>query len=288
MFTRAIVRPPAGNFFEGLTTSGLDAPDYERALAQHQAYCAALEQCGLTLTRLEADPDYPDATFVEDTAVVATLLTPRVHRGSSIIRESCAVLTRPGAPSRAGEVASIRRMLADLFPTVSEIQSPGTLDGGDVCEAGSHFFIGISERTNGAGAEQLAELLAPYGYTSSFVNIRCADAMKSKPRSVGAATGSGLDILHLKSGLAYLGDKRLVVTDALANRAEFSGYDLIRVNSDEEYAANCVRVNDQVLVAAGYPRFEGELREFGYRTIALEMTEFQKMDGGLSCLSLRI
>ena len=270
MFTRAIVRPPAGNFFEGLTTSGLGAPDSERALAQHQAYCAALEQCGLTLTRLEADPDYPDATFVEDTAVIT---------------EGCAVLTRPGAPSRAGEVASIRRMLADLFPTVSEIQSPGTLDGGDVCEAGSHFFIGISERTNEAGAEQLAELLAPYGYTSSFVNIR-GTGVPPVPHSQDARATSKL--LHLKSGLAYLGDKRLVVTDALANRAEFSGYDLIRVNSDEEYAANCVRVNAHVLVAAGYPRFEGELRELGYRTIALEMTEFQKMDGGLSCLSLRI
>src|SRR6266850_1615434 len=106
MFTKAIVRPPARNFFEGLTTSGLGTPDYQRALAQHGAYCAALERCGLSLTRLEPDSDYPDSTFVEDTAVVT---------------ESCAVLTRPGAPSRAGEVASIRRMLADLFPTVSEI-----------------------------------------------------------------------------------------------------------------------------------------------------------------------
>jgi dimethylargininase len=292
MFTRAIVRPPASNFSEGLTTS-LGAPNYERALAQHQAYCAALERCGLTLTKLEPDSDYPDSTFVEDTAVVAAPLTPsltvgllpRVHRGSSMIRESCAVVTRPGAHSRAGEVASIRRVLADLFPAVSEIRSPGSLDGGDVCEAGNHFFIGISERTNGAGAQQLAELLAPNGYTTSFVDIRCPAAMKSEPGEV--ATGSGLDILHLKSGLAYLGDNRLVVTDELANRAEFSGYDLIRVNSDEEYAANCVRVNDQVLVAAGYPRFEGKLRELGYQTIALEMTEFQKMDGGLSCLSLR-
>ncbi len=292
MFTRAIVRPPAQNFFEGLTTSGLGAPDYQRALAQHQAYCAALEQCGLALTRLEADSDYPDSTFVEDAAVVATPLTPsltvgllpRVHRGSSGIRESCTVLTRPGAPSRAGEVASIRRVLVDLFPAVSEIQSPGTLDGGDVCEAGNHFFIGISERTNGVGAQQLAELLARHGYTTSFVNIRGAGVLPVTHAQDARATSQ---ILHLKSGLAYLGDNRLVVTDALANRAEFSGYDLIRVKSDEEYAANCVKVNDQVLVAAGYPRLEGKLRELGYQTIALQMAEFQKMDGGLSCLSLR-
>ena len=271
MFSRAIVRPPARNFFEGLTTSGLGAPDYQRALAQHQAYCAALERCGLTLTRLKADSDYPDSTFFEDTAVVT---------------ERCAVLTRPGAPSRAGEVASMRRVLADLFPAVSEIQSPGTLDGGDVCEAGNHFFIGISERTNEAGAQQLAELLAPHDYTSGFVDIRKSGTGVPLVAHAQDARATS-KLLHLKSGLAYLGDHRLVVTEAFADRAEFSGYDLIRVPSDEEYAANCVRVNDQVLVAAGYPRFEGKLRQLGYQTIALEMTEFQKMDGGLSCLSLR-
>ena len=144
------------------------------------------------------------------------------------------------------------------------------MDGGDICEAGSHFFIGLSERTNEAGAGQLAELLIPYGYTSSFVDIR---NMK--------------DVLHLKSGIASLGENRLVVIEALANRQEFRGYELVPVNVDEDYAANCVRVNDYVLVAAGYPVFEQTLRGAGYQTIALEMTEFQKMDGGLSCLSLR-
>ena len=176
--------------------------------------------------------------------------------------------------------------LAKFFPDLHQIAEPGTVDGGDVCEAGNHFFIGLSERTNEAGAQQLAELLARLGYTTNFVDIR-------KRRTVGSPVSHVQDgraiseLLHLKSGLAYLGDNRLVVTDALANRAEFSGYDLIRVKSDEEYAANCVMVNDQVLVAAGYPRSEGKLRELGYQTIALEMTEFQKMDGGLSCLSLR-
>ena len=150
------------------------------------------------------------------------------------------------------------------------IQEPGTLDGGDICEAGNHFFIGISQRTNEAGAQQLAGLLTSHGYTYSFVDMRNVK-----------------DILHLKSGVAYLGDNRLVVTDALGNRKEFRGYDLVRVSADEEYAANCVRVNDCVLVAAGYPGFEQTLGNLGYKTIALEMTEFQKMDGGLSCLSLR-
>ena len=255
MFTRAIVRPPAPNFADGLTTADLGLPDYQRALKQHEDYCAALERCGLTLIRLAADPRYPDSTFVEDTAVLT---------------DQRAVLTRPGARSRTGEVANIRDALADFFSSPGEIQSPGTFDGGDVCEAGNHFFIGISERTNEAGAQQLAELLPPLGCTSSLIDIR---SLRS--------------ILHLKSGLSSLGDNRLAVIEALANRSEFRGYDLVRVNDDEMYAANCIRVNDHVLVAAGSPALAGTLRELGYHTIELEVTEFQKMDGGLSCLSLR-
>ena len=255
VLTKAIVRPPAPNFAEGLTTANLGAPDYERALAQHDAYCQTLKQCGLKVIRLEPDPLYPDSTFVEDTAVFT---------------EKCAVLTRPGAPSRSGEVASMRKALTEIFPSLGEIQSPGTMDGGDICEAGNHFFIGNSERTNEAGASQLAELLAPFGYSSSFINIR---DLKS--------------VLHLKSGLSYVGDNRLAVIEALADCPEFVDYDLVRVNDAEMYAANCIRVNDHVLVASGFPVFEGKLRELGYQTIAVEMSEFQKMDGGLSCLSLR-
>lgn len=255
MLTRAIVRPPAVNFSEGLTAAGLGAPDYERALQQHEAYCAALERCGLTLTRLEADPNYPDSTFVEDAA---------------IITERCVVLTRPGAPSRVSEVDGIRPVLGNLFPSLLRIESPGTLDGGDVCEAGDQFFVGISERTNEAGAQQLAKLLEQSGYATALLDIRSLNFL-----------------LHLKSGLAYLGDNRMVVVGALADRAEFSGYDPVHVDSDEEYAANCIRVNEYVLLAAGYPRVEAKLVEIGYQTFTLEMSEFQKMDGGLSCLSLR-
>jgi dimethylargininase len=260
MFTKAIVRPPAPNFAAGLTTADLGSPNYERALVQHEAYCAALEQCGLKLIKLAADPDFPDSTFVEDTA---------------ILTERGAILTRPGAPSRAGEVESMRRLLSEYFPSLRAIRSPGTLDGGDVCEAGDHFFIGISERTNESGADQLAEALKSFGYTSSFVDIRCKRPLP------------GFAILHLKSGMAYLGDNRLAVIDSLASNQQFSGYELVRVEASEAYAANCVRVNHHVLVAGSGPVFERKLRDLGYRTIALEMTEFQKMDGGLSCLSLR-
>jgi dimethylargininase len=257
ILTRAIVRPPSATFLDGLTTAGLGAPHYELALKQHASYCSALEECGITVTYLAADSAYPDSTFVEDTAVLT---------------ESGAMLTRPGAPSRRGEVQAINDFLKNLLPasSIHTIQAPGTVDGGDVCEAGNHFFIGISERTNRAGAEQLAAWLASGDFTSSFVDIR-----------------EETSLLHLKSGVAHLDENRLVITGDLARREEFAGYEHIPVNRDEEYGANCVRINDYVLFPAACVKLGEELQKLGYRTIALEMSEFQKMDGGLSCLSLR-
>jgi dimethylargininase len=249
-----------------MTSVNLGVPDYESALRQHTLYCQALEQCGLELTLLEADEEYPDSTFVEDTAVIIAHLPHGPPPDSNPI----AIITRPGAASRVGEGESIKEALSAFCPNLDFIVEPGTLDGGDVCDAADHFFIGMSERTNEAGARQLASLLSTYGYTSSFVDIRGVK-----------------NILHLKSGLASLGDNRLVVIEELANRAEFRGYELVPINANEEYAANCVRVNDYILVAAGYPVFARTLQDLGYKTISLEMTEFQKMDGGLSCLSLR-
>jgi dimethylargininase len=270
MFTKAIVRPPEANFANGLTTAGLGAPDYALALQQHDAYCAALERSGLTLIRLDADLNYPDSCFVEDTAVMVKALTEinvaAVHAGTY------ACLSLPGATSRAGEVDSIRAVFKNLLPqhALHQIKAPGTLDGGDVCEAGNHYFIGVSARTNEAGAEQLASFVAAHGYTSSFVDIRDIDSL-----------------LHLKSGLAYVGDNRLVVTEALAARDEFAWFERVVVPPDEDYAANCLRVNDYVLVAAGFEQFAQKLRQLGYRILVIEMSEFEKMDGGLSCLSLR-
>ncbi len=255
LFKRALVRPPCAGFTEGLTTANLGPPVLERALEQHERYCGALERCGLELTRLSPDPRFPDSTFVEDAAVLAG---------------SCAVIARPGASSRRGEVAAVREALEPFYDSFHEIAAPGTLDGGDVSEAGGHFFVGVSERTNDYGARQLAGFLAQKGYTSSLVDIR------------GIA-----GILHLKSGIAYIGEKRLVAIGALAGHAAFRAYEIVRVEPSESYAANCVRINDHVLIAAGYPALHASLRALDYGVIALDMSEFQKMDGGLSCLSLR-
>ena len=254
-FTRAIVRAPSENFADGLTTVELGKPDYELALRQHEAYCRALEACGLTLTRLNADDRHPDSTFVEDAAVLT-------QRG--------AVIARPGAASRVGEIEEIKRVLGERFAHLREIREPGTLDGGDVCEAGNRFFIGISQRTNEAGAAQLAGFLAGFGYSSALIDIR------------------GLsNILHLKSGLAYLGGDRLLLIDELRDCKEFSGYDQIGIDNSEAYGANCLLINDRVLIASGFSRLQLQLERLDYEVITLDMSEFQKMDGGLSCLSLR-
>jgi dimethylargininase len=255
LVTRAIVRATCSNFAAGLTRVDLGPPDLERAVAQHEAYCEALTACGLEIIRLPSDENFPDSTFVEDTAVLTV-------RG--------AVITRPGAKSRFGEIDTIEPVLRRYYNDLHSIREPGTVDGGDVCEAGEHFFIGISHRTNEAGAKQLAQILHSFGYTSSLIDIRVLS-----------------NILHLKSGLAYLGGKQLVVIEALRDYSEFSGYDLICLNSAEEYAANCLLVNGKVLVPSGFEETKKKLEHVGYQTIALDMSEFQKMDGGLSCLSLR-
>lgn len=257
-FTHAIVRPPGDSFAAGITSETsalLGPPDLELALAQHEAYCRALERLGLSLTRLPADPDFPDSTFVEDAAIV----TPHG-----------ATLTRPGAASRLGEVDSLNLALREWFPDLAAITAPGTVDGGDVCEAGGHVFLGLSERTNPVGAAQLAEWLAGQGLSSSVIDIRRMSGM-----------------LHLKSGLSWLGERRLLAVQEVAGQAALHGWEVVRVPAGEDYAANCVRVNGSVLIAQGFPATAALLGELGHKLVALDMSEFRKMDGGLSCLSVR-
>lgn len=250
------MRPPARNFADGLTTVDLGTPDVDLALAQHAAYCAALERHGCTLVRLPADDRYPDSTFVEDTAL--------------ILPGQGAILTRPGAASRAGEVTAIGEALRAFFPSLASITAPGTLDAGDVCEAGDHVFIGLSHRTNEEGARQLGAWLSQFGVTSSTVDIRGIDT-----------------ILHLKSGIAAIEPRVLVLMEALADHPAFAGYDVVRVPAGDEYGGNCVRVNDVIFVSKGQPKLDALLLARGYRLEVLDMSEYRKMDGGLSCLSLR-
>jgi dimethylargininase len=254
-FTYAIVRPPATTFADGITSSGLGPPDLALALEQHETYCRTLERLGLSLVRLPADPAFPDSTFVEDAAIVT-------GRG--------AILTRPGAPSRAGEVTALGEALCRWFPELDRITAPCTVDGGDVCEAGSHFFIGLSHRTNDTGAAQLATWLAKRGYESSVIDIRVLPGM-----------------LHLKTGLSWLGGRRLIAWREIAGHEALRGWEVVEVPVGEEYAANCIRVNETVLLAEGFLQTAALLRDLDHDVASVDMSEYRKMDGGLSCLSVR-
>lgn len=247
-FTHAIVRQPGVNFADGITGAQLGQPDYRRALAQHEAYCQALMSAGLQLSILEADERYPDGCFVEDTAVVCPTL---------------AIITRPGNAARQGEEGAIARALA-AHKNLIYVQPPGLLDGGDVLQVHEHFFIGLSKRTNEVGAQQLASWLASQGYTSSTVPV------------------SG--VLHLKTGVTYLGQDHYIGLPAFEGLIPHASF--IPVETEESYCANCLAINDHLLMPAGFPGVKARLQELPYTLLEVDMSEFEKMDGGLSCLSL--
>lgn len=250
MLRHALVRWPGGNFCDGVTTADLGRPDLATALAQHEAYCSALRDAGLAVTVLEADPIYPDGCFVEDTAVVLA---------------HCAVITLPGAPSRQGEEQAIEAVLADHRP-IRRIESPGTLEGGDVLRIGQQLFVGLSDRTNQAGADQLAAIAAEGGYTVTCAVVR--------------------DVLHLKTAVTAVNDHTLIAAGAMADEGAFADFDVLRTPSDETYAANCLRVNDRLLAPAGFDGVRDLLDATGQTVCEVPVGEFRKMDGGLTCLSL--
>lgn len=252
MYSKAIVRTPGNSMVNGLTTANQGKPGYEQAIEQHSRYIEALKQCGLKVIILEPDEDFPDSTFVEDTA----LLTPY-----------CAIICNPGAPSRRGEVVEINKVLKRYFHNIAYIKDPGTVDGGDVLKCDSHYYIGISGRTNLAGAQQLITILENYGMSGSTVALK--------------------QVLHLKSGVAYLEHNNLVASGEFIEKPEFKNFNIIKIDENESYAANCIWINEQVLVAKGFPKTKKAIEQAGYETIALDVSEFSKVDGGLSCLSLR-
>lgn len=248
MYSKAIVRRPGRNFANGITTSNLGQPNFNKALEQHAAYCDALIRCGVELTVLEADERYPDGCFVEDTAVV---------------NSKVAVISRPGAASRRGEEEAIARLLSGYCITDS-IKAPGTLEGGDVLRAENHYFIGLSARTNTEGASQLSAILSRHGFTSSVIQVEAG--------------------LHLKSDIAYLGNGNFISTPAFSELAHPAN--TIILGPGEYYSANCLRVNDYLLIPKGFPKSKMKITDLGYDIIEIEMSEFRKMDGGLTCLSL--
>ncbi|MHA2180753.1 MAG: dimethylarginine dimethylaminohydrolase family protein [Promethearchaeota archaeon] len=251
-FTRGIVRKLSKNFQDGLTSSDLGKPDYNKAIKQHLSYIKALKKCGLKIIVLKNDERFPDSTFVEDTAVV---------------NKDLAIITNLGAPSRRGEEREMKMVLEKYYDKVESIENPGTLEGGDVLKIENDYFIGLSSRTNSEGANQFKNIVKKYGYSCSIIPL--------------------INFLHLKTGVAYVGANNLVISGELVENPLFKDYNLIKVEEDESYASNCIKVNDYILMAKGYKKIRNTLRSLGYKILEINVSEFRKMDGGLSCLSLR-
>ena len=252
MFRNAIVRLPAPSIINGLTSANLGKPDFIKALEQHSIYTDILKGLGLAVEVLPANELYPDSTFIEDIALCTSL---------------CAVITSPGAVSRRGETEGMNLVLAKYYASIEKITLPGTIEAGDIMKVGNHLYIGISARTNSEGADQMIRILEKYGMTGSKVPLK--------------------KMLHLKSGVSYLENNTMLVCGEFTDNEAFNKYNKIIVDSDESYAANSLWINGKVIVPQFYPKTREKIEIAGYETIILDVSEFQKVDGGLSCLSLR-
>ena len=251
-FSKAIVRKPGRNIVKAISSANLGLPVYKKAVKQHAKYVEALVHCGLQVQVLDPDEKHPDAVFVEDSALVTG---------------KCAIITRPGVSSRVTETESMSAVLSPCFKNLEQIAHPGTIEGGDILMINDHFYIGLSERTNQEGADQVTFILERYGYSSSVIELK--------------------EFLHLKTGVSSIGDNILLVSGELITCKAFEKFRKIIVPETESYAANCLSINGKVIVPSGYPSTVGSIQSLGYDTVELDMSEFRKIDGGLSCLSLR-
>lgn len=255
----ALVRPPDRSFVTALGQKpGAPAIELARAEAQHRLYAGALRDAGLEVVVLPPGSGLPDACFVQDVALV-------LPEG--------VILAWPAEPTRQGEVAAIRAHLPIDRPWV-EIHPPGTLEWGDVLRIDNTFYAGQSERTNAAGTEQLRHALGSWGYDLEALLV---------PHG-----------LHLLSGVNTLGRAPsvpngpvvLVAWAVYAGLPQFAGFDVIVVPDHEAPAANCLALGGSVIVPAGYPQTEAEIRQRGFRVLSVPVDEFAKADGGVTCLSI--
>lgn len=249
--TRALVRLPSRSL-AACELVHLPRQHIDLALAtrQHRNYVAALEAAGVTVATLPELPDLPDAVFLEDVV---------------LLLDEVAVLCRPGATSRLAEVAPIKPEIDRLRPTLA-IQSPGTLEGGDILRLGHTLFVGASARTNREGVRQLRELVAPFGYAVKEV----------------AVTGC----LHLKTGVTSLGEGVLIANPGWIDGTAFGKFEILAVPAAEPWGANTLPINGRVLVAASAPRTAALLAARGLEAQAVDISELQKAEAGLTCLSV--
>ena len=231
-----------------LTYKKRESIDVALARRQHRAYEQALESLGVTVTTLPARDEFPDAVFVEDAAIVL---------------DELAVVTTLGTPSRAAEGDAIAETLAKFRP-VHRITPPGTLDGGDVVRIDKALYVGRSTRSNDAGIAQLRAILAPFGYTVTAVPMNGA--------------------LHLKTACTYAGRGTLLANRAWVDASEFKGVAIL--HAAEPWGASVLEVNGTLVVPASYPKTKALLERAGFKTLAIDLSELQKAEGGPTCLSL--
>ncbi len=249
----ALIRLVPDVFTRSVTTVPASPPlDPQVARRQHSAYRTALEEGGFTIITVPSDERHPDGSFVEDAAVVIG---------------GRALATRPGHPSRRGEVGPVAAALAELMP-VEHMEAPATLDGGDVLQAGGTVFVGLSARTNRSGIDSLARFAGP-------------------DRRVVAVPVSG--VLHLKSVVTALDEGTLLVESGHLDPAFFEGMRIVTTPPDDPHGANVVRLPDgRILAAEGLPRSAEAVAAAGFEVTTVDISEFARADGGLTCLSIRI
>ena len=252
-FTHAITRSPSESVANGIRAVDSGDPDCAAFRAEHDLYVRALQEAGLHVDILPPLEEFPDSCFVEDPAFC-------LPEG--------AIQLRPGTASRKGEGDAIRTALEARFGRVVELPGSGHVDGGDVLMLDDVILVGLSARTDLAGAEAFVGLLADWGYSAKVCE-----------------TPEG--VLHFKTACSTLGDGVILATSAMADSGFFGDRTVIIVPDGEEYSANVIRVNDVVLVPEGYPKTLAAIEAAGFTTVVLPTHEARKLDGGLSCLSLR-
>ncbi len=252
-FSLAITRRPAPTIAGGLRAEDIGNPDFDGMIAAHKAYVAALKSTGAEVIELDSLDAFPDAQFVEDTALC-------LPQG--------AILMRPGAPSRIGEVDQMAPTLRVCYEMVFEIKGPGHIEGGDILVTGREILVGRSDRTDAEGVAELAKITSNWGY---------------KLREVFTPEG----VLHFKTDCSLMDAETILSTRRLDASGCFEGYRVLHVADSEDAAANAIRFNNLVLMAAGFPRTAEMLDREGYEIVEIDNTDCAKLDGGMSCLSLR-
>ncbi len=252
-FSHAIVRAPSRSIVEGLRAADIGTPDLALFRRHHALYVTTLRSSGAEVIELEPLEDFPDSVFVEDTALCLPDL---------------AVVMRPGAPSRLGEAPAMAPALGELYDRVLTIEGPGFIEGGDILTTESEILVGRSARTDSDGVAELRRLLEPEGY---------------KVREVQTPAG----VLHFKTDCSLLDEETILATTRLDASGCFAGYRVLHTADGEEAAANSIRFNDLVLMPAGFPRTAERLSKAGYEVREIGNSEAAKLDGGMSCLSLR-